>query len=92
MTLGSKVFQVDTADALGNKDSRSVTYEVIYDFSGFFSPVDNPDVLNQVKAGSTIPVKFGLGGDQGLDIFAKAADGSSYPKSAATTRPTPLTP
>jgi hypothetical protein len=84
-TLGSKVFQVDAADALGNKDSRSVIYEVIYNFSGFFSPVDNPDVLNQAKAGSAIPVKFGLGGDQGLDIFAKAADGSSYPKSAATT-------
>jgi hypothetical protein len=83
LTLGSKVFQVDTADALGNKDSKSVNYEVIYNFSGFFSPVDNPDVLNQAKAGSAIPVKFGLGSNQGLDIFAKAADGSSYPKSAA---------
>jgi Tol biopolymer transport system component len=47
-----------------------------YDFSGFFSPVDNPDVAtNKAKAGSAIPVKFSLGGDFGLDIFA---DG--YPK------------
>jgi len=46
-----------------------------YDFQGFFSPVDNPDTVNKAKAGSAIPVKFSLGGDQGLDIFA---DG--YPK------------
>ena len=43
--------------------------------------MDNPNVLNKVKAGSAIPVKFSLGGDMGLDIFAKAADGSSFPKS-----------
>jgi hypothetical protein len=82
---GSKAFRVDAADAVGNKDSQTVNYEVIYNLSGFFSPVENPDVLNQVKAGSAIPVKFGLGGDQGLNIFAEAADGSSYPKSAAMT-------
>jgi hypothetical protein len=39
-------------------------------FSGFFSPVDDPPVVNVVKAGSAIPVKFSLGGDQGLSIFA----------------------
>ncbi len=54
-----------------------------YDFSGFFAPVDNPEVLNKVKAGSAVPVKFSLGGDKGLDIFAKAADGSRFPKSRA---------
>jgi hypothetical protein len=69
-------------DVFGNAEAE---HEDIYIFSGFFSPVDNPDVLNQVKAGSAIPVKFGLSGDQSLDIFAKAADGSSYPRSAATT-------
>jgi hypothetical protein len=40
-----------------------------YDFTGFFQPVDNAPVLNVVKAGSGIPVKFSLGGDQGLSIF-----------------------
>ena len=53
---------------------------MVYDFDGFFGPVDNPDVLNRVRAGSAIPVKFSLGGDQGLDIFAEA-DGSSFPRS-----------
>jgi hypothetical protein len=40
-----------------------------YSFSGFFQPVDNLPAMNVGKAGSAIPVKFSLGGDQGLDIF-----------------------
>lgn len=40
-----------------------------YTWDGFFQPVDNLPVLNQVKAGSAVPVKFSLGGDMGLDIF-----------------------
>jgi len=40
-----------------------------YNFSGFFQPVDNTPTLNVAKAGGAIPVKFSLGGDQGLDIF-----------------------
>jgi hypothetical protein len=45
-------------------------------FSGFFSPVDNLPVLNLAKGGQAIPVKFSLGGNQGLNIFA-----AGYPKS-----------
>jgi ELWxxDGT repeat protein len=41
-----------------------------FNFTGFFQPVDNLPVLNQVKAGRAIPVKFGLGGNFGLSIFA----------------------
>jgi hypothetical protein len=40
-----------------------------YNFSGFFQPVDNVPTLNVAKAGSAIPVKFSLGGNQGLNIF-----------------------
>src|SRR5262249_6244663 len=36
----------------------------------FFSPISNPPVLNMVKAGQAIPVKFSLNGNQGLNIFA----------------------
>lgn len=55
--------------------------QVAYNFSGFFSPVDNPGpgpsfIFNKAKAGSAIPVKFSLDGDQGLDIFA-----AGYPRS-----------
>jgi len=49
---------------------------LVYSFSGFFSPVDNPPVLNSVKAGAGVPVKFSLGGDRGLNVFA-----TGYPRS-----------
>lgn len=41
-----------------------------YTFAGFFAPIQNLPVVNRVKAGQGIPVKFSLGGDQGLAIFA----------------------
>jgi hypothetical protein len=39
-------------------------------FAGFFPPLENDPVLNSVRGGSTVPVKFSLGGDFGMDIFA----------------------
>jgi len=47
----------------------------VYDWAGFFRPIDN-DALNAAKAGSAIPVKFSLNGDQDLNIFELG-----YPKS-----------
>jgi hypothetical protein len=41
-----------------------------FEFTGFFPPIANPPAVNSAKAGSARPVKFSLGGDQGLDIFA----------------------
>jgi len=40
-----------------------------YNFSGFFQPVDNAPTVNVAKAGSAIPVKFSLRGNQGLGIL-----------------------
>ena len=58
-------------DVAGNESlADSCTYSVIYDFDGFYRPVDMNGVVNSVKAGSAVPIKFGLGGDQGLDILA----------------------
>ena len=47
-----------------------------YAFSGFSSPVDNLPVRNAAKGGRAIPVRFGLGGDQGLNIFAAGSPAS----------------
>lgn len=47
-------------------------FQQTYSFTGFYAPVDNPPVVNTVKAGQGVPVKFGLGGDQGLGIFLGA--------------------
>jgi hypothetical protein len=51
----------------------SCTYSVIYNFHGFFQPVDNNGIFNVAKAGSAIPVKFDLSGNQGLAILANGS-------------------
>lgn len=72
------------ADGLAFKASLSSPPLVpIYDFDGFYAPVSNRDanghlILNEVKGGQAIPVKFSLGGDHGLEVFD---DG--YPRSQA---------
>jgi hypothetical protein len=58
-----------------------------YNFSGFFQPVDNAPTLNIAKAGSAIPVKFSLGGGQGLDIFQSGSPHVTT-VSCTTTAPT----
>jgi subtilisin-like proprotein convertase family protein len=55
----------------------TITTSDVLPFSGFFAPIDDPPVFNKVKAGTAIPVKFGLGGDQGLDIFAAGSPTSA---------------
>jgi hypothetical protein len=57
-------------DNAGNTASASATYSVHYAFTGFFAPIDNGNVLNEMNAGRAVPVKFSLGGNQGLDILA----------------------
>ncbi|NNH75249.1 hypothetical protein HLB23_36275 [Nocardia uniformis] len=60
-----------------------------FPFTGFFAPVDNPPTVNTMKAGAAVPVKFGLGGDQGLNIFASGSPASQQVdcQSGATTSP-----
>jgi len=48
---------------------------------GFYQPVDNLPVVNVMKAGAAVPVKFSLGnGNEGLDIFA-----AGFPSATAMT-------
>jgi hypothetical protein len=68
-----------STDHAGNHSASSFNVIVSYGFNGFYRPVDNLPTVNVVKAGSAIPVKFSLGGDQGLNIFA-----SGYPASVST--------
>jgi phage replication-related protein YjqB (UPF0714/DUF867 family) len=76
-SYGPKTFTVTAEDNAGNKTVQTVTYNVFFNFTGFFPPIhENWPKLNKQKAGSNVPVKFSLGGNQGLDIFAQG-----YPKS-----------
>lgn len=73
---GRTVAQVFQSD--GAPPAASEACEPSTTFAGFFAPVENLPVLNEVGAGRAIPVRFSLGGDRGTDIFA---DG--YPRSEA---------
>jgi len=68
--VGTTTVTATATDAAGNHSSCSFNVTVLYDFTGFFSPVANPPILNAVNAGKGVPVKFSLSGDKGLNIFA----------------------
>jgi serine protease AprX len=55
------------------------TFRVAWPYAGFFAPIDNAAV-NVAQAGSSVPVKFSLGGSYGFLIFAAGS-----PASARTT-------
>jgi hypothetical protein len=84
-TSGSQTVTVNAKDNVGHTSSTTVTYQ-IWQFSGFFAPVDNPPTLNVAKAGSSIPVKFSLGGNRGLNFLALDSP-SSVQVSCSTTAP-----
>jgi len=80
---GDYVRVTTSRDTFNNKVCGQVTslspfaiFETSYSFTGFFAPVDNFPTRNTVKAGSGVPVKFSLNGDQGLAIMY-----SGYPLS-----------
>ncbi len=53
--------------AVGLKELQA---QFTFDWHGFFERVANPPAVNTVTAGATLPVKFDLGGDQGLSVLA----------------------
>lgn len=67
---GAKTFKVTAADAAGNTSTASSSYRVVYDFEGFLWPVANRPEVNRWKAGRPVPMRFELGGNQGLDVIA----------------------
>jgi hypothetical protein len=67
--MGTTVVTATATDDAGNTASCSFSVTVLYNFTGFFSPISNT-VLNHANAGRTIPVKFSLSGNKGLSIFA----------------------
>ncbi|HKT58982.1 MAG TPA: PxKF domain-containing protein, partial [Gemmatimonadales bacterium] len=74
--VGQHSASVTKQDNVENETTGSCNYNVVFDWTGFFQPVDNT-MLNVAKAGSAIPVKFNLGGNQGLAIFTAGSPGST---------------
>jgi hypothetical protein len=79
-SVGDKTVSCSATDLAGNTATVNVPYRVIFNFAGFFQPVDNPPFINQMNAGRAVPIKFSLGGNQGLAIFA-----AGYPQSRQVT-------
>ena len=76
-TVGFYALTYTVSDPSGHSDTKVRTVEVSpYNFTGFFAPIDNPPAFNEMKAGQAAPVKFSLGGDQGLNIFAAGSPSS----------------
>jgi hypothetical protein len=76
-SVGSKSFAVDATPVVGTSTAhKQVAYSVVYDFGGFQAPITST-ANNVVKAGASVPVKFSLHGNQGLNILA-----AGYPQSA----------
>jgi hypothetical protein len=74
-TAAMRTFTVTATDAAGNTATTAVNYQVIapalkFSFAGLFAPVANPPTVNVAKAGGAVPLRFSLGGNFGLNVFA----------------------
>jgi hypothetical protein len=85
-SAGSRILVVRLADGDGGTDTVSVALTVdpagseeptAWPWGGFYQPVDNLPVVNVVNAGSTVPMKFSVGGYRGTDLFAAGFPASS---------------
>jgi len=76
-TVGFYALTYTVSDPSGHSDTKVRTVQVLpYNFTGFFAPIDNPPAFNEMKAGQAAPVKFSLGGNQGLNIFTAGSPSS----------------
>jgi hypothetical protein len=57
--VGTHVLTAKATDVAGNVTTETRTYTVAaWELRGFYSPVDMGNVVNTVKAGNTVPLKF----------------------------------
>jgi hypothetical protein len=66
-------------DDTGNISSCTQTVSLTYNFEGFFQPVDNEGIVNSVKNGATVPMKWRLSDYNGnLITDTGVVTGSKY--------------
>jgi ABC-type transport system substrate-binding protein len=78
--IASRTTQDDGDGEIVVRSSQASRWEFgeRYDTSdGFVAPIDDLPVVNTVSAGRTVPARFSLGGNEGLDIFAAGSPTSA---------------
>lgn len=63
--VGTFVVTATATDRLGNQSTMTVRYKVVYPWSGYLQPIDDPDAdsgagVSVFRAGSVVPAKFSL--------------------------------
>ncbi|CAN5448349.1 hypothetical protein BH20ACI1_BH20ACI1_13150 [soil metagenome] len=69
-SVGFQTVACTATDLAGNTVNTNATYQVVYNFTGFFKPVENLPTVNIINAGQAVSLKFSLSGYQGLTIVA----------------------
>jgi len=67
-SVGNKSVSCTVTDVAGNSATAPAAYRVMYGFNGFNSPVQNPSVLNVIKAGRSIPLRWRVVDAQGAPV------------------------
>ena len=67
-SVGSKSVACTATDAAGNTAGASANYRVVYGFSGFSAPLQNPPVLNVLKSGRSASMRWRLLDAQGAPV------------------------
>jgi hypothetical protein len=75
--IGTTVVNASATDAAGLTSTCAFNVTVLYNFTGFLSPINNLPALNSANAGRAIPIKFSLSGNKGLDIFKTGSPSSA---------------
>jgi len=88
--VGTHTLTATATDVAGNTRTATQTYTVSpWTVGGFYSPIDLGTVVNTVKGGSTVPVKFEL--FSGARELTSTADVTSLTMQSMTCRATALT-
>jgi hypothetical protein len=69
-SIGPKTVSCTATDLAGNVTEAEASYNVIYQWSGFLDPIENLPVMNVVKSGQVVPLKFSLAGYQGMAVIS----------------------
>ena len=75
--IGTTTVTITATDELGNGATATFNVNVLFNFGGLLSPIDPFPMQNFAAAGSSVPIKFSLSGNKGMNIFAEGYPASS---------------